>query len=185
MLSLASLVDRIAHSAGAALLLVAGGANLGVLFLALLLNKASPGKGNLPLALAAVSWLLWVGLAIVRARSSRVPNRPEPAHQAATNAHPSKRSNKEREEFPVQDGFQTATSAVAEYQIRRRTFLPRIEAAQRSVRILVQGPGTPAWVQKDLRPLITLFVAVTISVPAMLLLGLITTLALLTASSPI
>lgn len=82
------------------------------------------------------------------------------------------------------DGMERSMRAADEFSIRRNTPMPRVEAAQRSIRMLVGGPDQPAWVRFDLRTLVVAFVGVAISVPVMLVTAAITLIALLVATAP-
>lgn len=74
--------------------------------------------------------------------------------------------------------------AQAEFEARRNTPFPRVEAAQRSIRVLVGGPEQPAWVRFDLRPLVISFVGVAVSFPVVVVTATITMIALLVATAP-
>lgn len=74
--------------------------------------------------------------------------------------------------------------AQAEFSVRRTTPFPRVEAAQRSIRVLVGGPEQPAWVRFDLRPLVVTFVGVAVSFPVVIVTATITMIALLVATAP-
>ncbi len=178
MLSLAHLVGRILNASGAVLLFIAAGTNFAVTFLALLLHRAG-GRATLPLIAVAISWVLWVGLAYARGQAAR-PARPGGggAEPAATG------SSLQSAPQPAATSLR-AKNATVEYLMRRKTFLPRVEAAQRAAKTLVGGPEEPAWLARDIRPLVALFVAVAVSIPIMMILAIITVISLLTTSSPI
>ena len=74
--------------------------------------------------------------------------------------------------------------AQVEFSARRNTPFPRVEAAQRSIRILVGGPEQPAWVRFDLRPLLVTFVGVAVSFPVVFVTATITMIALLVTTAP-
>lgn len=235
MLTLAHFVNRVASVGGSALLIIAGGANFGVLLLALILHQVSPGNAVLPLWLAGISIFLWLGLALTRHllasgdepvgpdygpgsggtsgdASFRTSGphiisggadaaRPGPGFaqsawhgdEEETSGEPddvfagdkSESEQQQSPEFQAAQSFERAQRAADEFQIRRRTTFPRVEAAQRSARILVGGPELPRWLARDLRPLFFFFVAVAASVPVMMLTAVITLISLLVSSSPI
>lgn len=68
VLGLATFAGRALNATGGLLLALAGGANLGVSLLALLLNRASPGRGTPFLVLVGLSWVCWLVLAFLRWR---------------------------------------------------------------------------------------------------------------------
>ena len=75
--------------------------------------------------------------------------------------------------------------AATEFTVRRQTPFPRIEAAQRSIRVLVGGKEQPGWVRYDLRPLIASFFAVAVSIPVMMVTASLTLLVLLLSTGPL
>lgn len=234
MLTLAHFVNRVASVGGSALLIIAGGANFGVILLASILHRVSPGNATLPLWLAGISTFLWLGLALTRwmlasgdepvgpnydpgsgAAYGGAPfrtsgphiisgsaNAPRPGagfaqsawhgDEAETKSEPddsvagdkSKAEEQQSPEFQAAESFERAQRAADEFQIRRRTLFPRVEAAQRSARILVGGPEQPRWLARDLRPLFFFFIAVAASVPVMMFTAVITLISLLVSSSP-
>ena len=74
--------------------------------------------------------------------------------------------------------------ASTEFSVRRQTPLPRVEAAQRSIRVLVGGNEQPGWIRFDLRPLVVSFVAVAASIPVMMVTAAVTLFVLLFSTGP-
>lgn len=72
--------------------------------------------------------------------------------------------------------------ARSEFQQRPARFLPRIEAAQRSLRTLVDPGYDAPWLEHDIRPTLVSFLATAISIPVCGFFGVITAIALILAS---
>lgn len=72
-------------------------------------------------------------------------------------------------------------AARAEFDLRRPTRLPRVEAAQRALRAGVGTPASSPWLERDLRPTLVLFVATALAVPVTATTAIIAALVLLTS----
>lgn len=72
-------------------------------------------------------------------------------------------------------------AARAEFDLRRPTRLPRVEAAQRALRAGVGTPASSPWLERDLRPTLVLFVATALAVPVTTTTAIIAALVLLTS----
>lgn len=231
-LSLATFAGRALNATGGLLLALAGGANAGVTLLALLLNRASPGRGIPFFILVGISWVCWLVLAFLRWRinaagtgdtvgqtwgtvrdddyprsrdsddrrsgnqsgrtfqqsAAGVPPPPgagdrNQSDEGSNTASPL--SPRTRADGTVSvEALERARRAATEFAIRRKTPFPRVEAAQRSIRALVDGEYQPGWIRYDLRPLVVSFAAVATSIPIMMILGIISLIALLGSTAP-
>ncbi|MDO5728017.1 MAG: hypothetical protein Q4P71_00125 [Actinomycetaceae bacterium] len=72
--------------------------------------------------------------------------------------------------------------ARSEFQQRPARFLPRVEAAQRSLRSLVDPGYDAPWLKHDIRPTLVSFVATAISIPVCGFFSVITAIALILTS---
>lgn len=245
LLSLASFAGRALSATGLMLLIITGASNLGATLLALLLNRAAPGKALLAFLILGVSWAFWLALGFLRWRlnkagpgetvgenwglvqgedagftsppptspgqafnqratregdASPLPTSPghdtegSPAGGSARSTYsrppgsepkPNSMSRGGRADGTVSvEAAERNARAQAEFSTRRSTPFPRVEAAQRSIRVLVGGPEQPAWVRFDLRPLVVTFVGVAVSFPVVIVTATITMVALLVATAP-
>lgn len=237
MLTLASFAGRALSATGLILLIITGGANLGATLLAVLLNRAAPGRALLAFIILGISWFCWLSLAFLRWRLNTagpgpsvgedwglaVPQEEEPSfdgagrgrdkpafNQRATSAQddgetssskapPASSTDTHPEDSPfsqsvgpkedeqramLAEAAERNVRAASEFSTRRNTPFPKVEAAQRSIRILVGGDEQPAWVRFDLRPLVVSFVAVAVSFPVVIITATITMIVLLVSTAP-
>ncbi len=186
MLSMATFAGRALSATGFLLLMLAGATNLGATLMAVLLNRAAPGKGVPFLWIVGVAWLFWLLLAFLRWRINTAPPGP-PGGQTwgVANAETTSVTAPERTSAEVAlEASERAKRAAAEFYIRRSTPFPRVEAVQRSVRVLVGGEEQPAWVRFDLRPLVVTFMGVAVSIPVVMVSAVISLIGLLAATAP-
>ncbi len=212
MLTLASFAGRALSATGWLLLIVAGGANLGATLLAVLLNRAAPGRALLAFIVLGASWVCWLALAFLRWRLNTAGPGPSvgqdwglvaakedqsPDFDGEGRGRPADASNAAAPTFsqsvtPTEDeqrallaeAAQRSARAASEFSLKRNTPFPKVEAAQRSIRILVGGAEQPAWIRFDLRPLVVSFVAVAVSLPVVIITATITMIALLVSTAP-
>ena len=213
MLNLAHLAGRALSATGFLLLILSGATNLGATILAFLLQRVAPGRGTLPLIIVGISWLCWIALSFLRWRINRAGPGPTVGETWGLMAESQNDANQDASPFMNQratedyEGDRSTSGSMApgaradgtisveaaermnraatEFTVRRQTPFPRIEAAQRSIRVLVGGKEQPGWVRYDLRPLIASFFAVAVSIPVMMVTASLTLLVLLLSTGPL
>ena len=189
---------QITSAGGAVLVAVAALTTTSCLLLGALVVRARDGWGSwIPLVVACLAAVLVVALALDRRRLVRdlreAPRSGGPtvtvdigdrtgADPSATRLRPPRVVDADSPTHPgVLATGSTWRGARAEYDLRRPTPLPRVEAAQRAARSWVGSPGASPWLERDLRPSLVLFVATACAIPLTATTALVAALVLLTS----
>lgn len=192
------ILAQITSAGGAVLVAVAGLTTTSCLLLGALVVRARDGWGSwIPLVIACLATVLVVALALDRRRLVRdlreaprsggptvtvdIDGQPDEDPTATTSHLP----RVVDADSPTHPGVLTTGStwreARAEFDLRRPTPLPRVEAAQRAARTWVGASGTSPWLERDLRPSLVLVVATAAIIPVTATTALIAALVLLTS----
>lgn len=187
---LSRVLAQLTSAGGALLVTVAGLTTFACAVLGALVVRARDGVGSwIPLAIAILAAALVCALAIDRHRLvTELRRQPLPGGPTVlVSTDPVTGDVLDTDTVgPEAVGPRTGTgggwrAARAEFDLRRPTRLPRVEAAQRALRAGVGTPASSPWLERDLRPTLVLFVATALAVPVTATTAIIAALVLLTS----
>ncbi|WP_312350272.1 hypothetical protein [Actinomyces sp.] len=174
---LSRVLAQLTSAGGAVLIAAAGVTTLSCAVLGALVVRARDGVGSwIPLVIALVAVVVVCALALDRHRLVRELGRA-PRSGGSTvlvTTDPQQRGNSLRRESDWR-------AARAEFDLRRPTHLPRVEAAQRAARTWVGGTASSPWLERDVRPTLVLFFATALVIPVTATTAIISALVLLTS----
>lgn len=174
---LSRVLAQLTSAGGAVLIALAGLTTLSCVVLGALVVRARDGVGSwIPLVIALVAVVVVCALAFDRHRLVRELGRaPRPGGSTAlVTTDPQQRGNS----LGRESDWRTAR---AEFDLRRPTPLPRVEAAQRAARTWVGGTASAPWLERDVRPTLALFIATALVIPVTATTAIISALVLLTS----
>lgn len=174
---------QVTSAGGAVLVAVAGLTTVSCLVLGALVVRARDGVGSwVPVGIGILAALVVCALAIDRHRLTRDLARA-PRSGGATvlvTTDPEGSTTLHAPGVPHAPGADWHR-ARTEFDMRRPTRLPRVEAAQRAARTWVGDTTTSPWLERDVRPTVALFLATALVIPVTATTAIASTLVLLTS----